>query len=233
MIHKWENIMSKITKYSEFEWNCPKCNNILFYSSKRNLQRAIDNNNVCRSCRKLPDSMKESLSEYWTGRKRLNYPKHRKVTTYSEWYRNCGLCNKKVYYKSKYNRNLAETKNTICNSCATYKYKKSWEYRIKDEHIQQMRATKAGYDTFDDYMEDLPEKKKYHREVWIITYQQDLESFDNYDRRGRCGVDGAYQIDHIISIDEGYKKNILPEIIGNISNLQMLKWEDNLSKSNK
>jgi hypothetical protein len=225
--------MSKVTKHSEFERNCPECNDVLYYSSKRNLQRAIGNNNVCRSCRKMPKLMKDSLSEYWIGRKRLNYPKHRKVTVHSEWYRNCELCNKKIYYKSEYNRNLAETKNSVCNSCSTYKYKKTWEYRITDEHTKQMRATKAGYDTFEEYMEDLPEKKKYHRYVWRITYQQDLESFENYDKRGRCGVEGAYQIDHIISIDEGYRSDIPPEKIGDISNLQMLTWEDNLSKSNK
>jgi hypothetical protein len=223
----------KITKDSEFYRNCPECDNTLYYLNKRNLQRAENNNSVCRNCRKMPDSLKQTLSEYWKGKKRLNYPKTKKNTVKSKWFRDCPMCNKVIYYSGNWHRKDAEIKNTICNSCATYKYKKSWEYRIKDEHIQQMRATKAGYDTFEEYMKDLPEKKKYHREVWRITYQQDLESFDNYHKRGRCGVEGAYQIDHIISIDEGYKKNISSEIIGGISNLQMLKWKDNLLKSNK
>jgi len=224
--------MSKITKDSEFHRNCPDCGDTLFYSSKRNLQRAVNNNNVCRGCRKMPEPMKESLSKYWTGKKRINYPKTKKNTTQSEWFRNCPMCNETIYYSSNYHRKDAIRGNTICNSCSTLKYKKSWNYVITDEHTKQMRATKAGYDTFEEYMEDLPEKKKYHREVWRITYQQDLESFENYEKRGRCGVEGAYQIDHIISIDEGYKKSIEPEVIGDISNLQMLRWEDNLSKSN-
>lgn len=222
----------KITKDSEFYRNCPECDKTLYYSCKRYLERAENNNSVCRNCRKMPDSLKQTLSEHWKGKKRPNYPKTKKNTTQSEWFRNCPSCSKVIYYSGNWHRKDADKKNSICNSCSAYKYKKTWEYRIKDEHIKQMRATKAGYDTFEEYMEDLPEKKKYHREVWRITYQQDLESFENYEKRGRCGVEGAYQIDHIISIDEGYKKSIEPEVIGDISNLQMLRWEDNLSKSN-
>lgn len=223
----------KITKDSEFYRNCPECDKTLYYSCIRYLERAENNNSVCRNCRKMPKSLKRTLSEYWTGRKRPNHPKTHKKTIKSEWVRNCPMCNKVLYYSSGYHRKDANRGNAICNSCSNLKYKKAWNYVITDEHTKQMRATKAGYDTFEEYMEDLPEKKKYHREVWGITYKQDLESFENYDKRGRCGVEGAYQIDHIISIDEGYKKNISPKEIGDILNLQMLKWEDNLSKSNK
>ena len=48
--------------------------------------------------------------------------------------------------------------------------------------------------------------------------------------RTLCGVEGGYQLDHIISMTEGYARGILPIIIGDKSNLQMLKWEDNLAK---
>jgi hypothetical protein len=46
-------------------------------------------------------------------------------------------------------------------------------------------------------------------------------------------VDGAYQLDHITSISEGFSKNISPEVIADMSNLRMLPWKENLLKSNK
>lgn len=52
-------------------------------------------------------------------------------------------------------------------------------------------------------------------------------------KRTLCGVEGGYQLDHIISIKEGFEKNIAPEIIGAPGNLQMLPWRDNLLKSFK
>lgn len=48
--------------------------------------------------------------------------------------------------------------------------------------------------------------------------------------RTLCGVDGGYQLDHIISIKEGFEKNIPPYTIAHVNNLQMLPWKDNRSK---
>jgi len=71
--------VSKITKKSEWYKDCPECGDTLYYSSNKNLTRANNNNSVCRSCRKMPDSMKVKLSEYFTGRSNPNYPKSRRV----------------------------------------------------------------------------------------------------------------------------------------------------------
>ena len=46
--------------------------------------------------------------------------------------------------------------------------------------------------------------------------------------RGR--VKGTYQLDHIISKVEGFKLNIVPDIIAHPANLRMLTMEDNISK---
>ena len=93
-----------------------------------------------------------------------------------------------------------------------------------------MRASKAGFDSWEEYVECYPEKQMYKREVWRLTYQQPLESLLNFDLRGRCGVPGAYQIDHMVSIEEGFQSGIPVEEIAHISNLQMLPWEDNRQK---
>lgn len=47
---------------------------------------------------------------------------------------------------------------------------------------------------------------------------------------GKAGVDGAYQVDHIISVVYGYENNIPVELIASIDNLQVIPWKENLSK---
>lgn len=48
--------------------------------------------------------------------------------------------------------------------------------------------------------------------------------------RGRCGVDGAWQLDHIISVKEGFEKQIPVDVISAKENLQMLPWLENIRK---
>ena len=73
--------------------------------------------------------------------------------------------------------------------------------------------------------------EKYRSEVVRITRQQDLTILENYDKpRGLCGVEGAYQLDHIISIKYGFDNNISPDIIGNVNNLQFITWQENRAK---
>ena len=48
-----------------------------------------------------------------------------------------------------------------------------------------------------------------------------------------CGVEGGWQLDHIISIKYGFENNIDPVIISSIENLQMLPWLDNVKKGSK
>lgn len=78
------------------------------------------------------------------------------------------------------------------------------------------------------------EKRKYTHECNKVTAQFDLSVLENSDKlRGLCGVDGAYQLDHIIPIQYGFDNNIPPEIIGHIDNLQFIPWEENNAKRDK
>lgn len=52
-------------------------------------------------------------------------------------------------------------------------------------------------------------------------------------KTGLAGVPGAYHIDHIYSIMNGYKNQISPLVIGSPLNLQMIPWKENLSKHSK
>ncbi len=103
--------------------------------------------------------------------------------------------------------------------------KESGEY----DHIY---LKKTGY-TFQEYQQKLPEIRKYYQKVRTITNQQPLNELVNHDKRGISGVSGAYHLDHKYSIAEGFKNNIDPEIIGNIINLEMIPWEENLFKNQK
>lgn len=83
---------------------------------------------------------------------------------------------------------------------------------------------------YDKWLENLPVYKKYRNDINKITNKQPIENLKNYEKRGRCGVEGAYQLDHKYSISEGFKQGIIPEIIGNIVNLEFIPWEINLGK---
>jgi hypothetical protein len=81
-----------------------------------------------------------------------------------------------------------------------------------------------------------PNKVKYKEYMSKVkSYERDcvLNLIDNYNSelRGLCGVDGAYQLDHIVSIKYGFINNIDPYIIGHYCNLQFIPWQDNRSKS--
>lgn len=79
----------------------------------------------------------------------------------------------------------------------------------------------------------LTETQLYYKEIIKITNKQPLKSLTNYHKRGRAGKKDAYHVDHKISIKYGFINNIPPYIVGNINNLEMLPWKDNIYKSSK
>lgn len=101
--------------------------------------------------------------------------------------------------------------------------------RKKQGLYDHIYLKKTGY-TYKEFMEKLPEFKKYFQKVRTITNKQPLETLENFNKRGVCGIDGAYNLDHCYSIIEGFKNNVPAEIIGNIKNLKMIPWEENLTK---
>jgi len=69
----------------------------------------------------------------------------------------------------------------------------------------------------------------YKCRVWNETNRNDLTILENYSKRSRTG----YHLDHKYSIWQGFTNNVSPEIIGHIKNLEMLPYQENLSKFNK
>ena len=76
----------------------------------------------------------------------------------------------------------------------------------------------------------LPALKRYRIDVKRITENQPLHTLDNIEKRSQNGTEGGYTLDHKISVLKGFKEGIAPEVVGHITNLQMLPWRDNISK---
>jgi len=218
---------------SQYFRTCPKCQNQISYTDRSNYLRAEKKQSACNKCtiKITPESI-EKIRRAITGTRHPNRASNSKSGKDLPFKRNCPNCLKDLSYATKYAVNRANKQGAVCNPCSNEIHKKSWNYVIKDEHIQKMAAVKAGYETFDEYMADLDNKKKYRRAVQKVTKQQNISLLENYDKlRGLCGVEGAYQLDHIISIVKGYEEGIAPEVIGDISNLQIIPWKENLLKS--
>lgn len=77
--------------------------------------------------------------------------------------------------------------------------------------------------------------KEYRKRVNTITERSIKEKFTSEElvKRGRAGVDGAYHIDHIFSITEGFLHNIPFYIIGHSCNLRLIPWLENNKKHSK
>tara|TARA_R110000868_G_scaffold12456_15_gene59604 strand:+ start:1235 stop:1537 length:303 start_codon:yes stop_codon:yes gene_type:complete len=82
-------------------------------------------------------------------------------------------------------------------------------------------------------MKTVEDYRKYKLKVKRITNKQRLHTLPNYELRGRTGISGAYHLDHIYSISQGFINNIPEHVIGDIKNLRFIPWENNISKSGK
>jgi hypothetical protein len=213
--------------------NCPNCNCELDYINKRSWYNANRLNSKCKTC--YNKSISVTLKQKYKNNQINFVPrnKEREKTLIKKFKRNCPNCDIELKYATIESLNTAKRKNTICNSCSAYKYNKTFKDVIKPQHTLQMRATKAGFQNFDEYKEKYPKKQFYKREVWRLTYQKPIDTLENWKFRGRCGVEGAYQLDHIRSIDWGWKNAIDAEVIADWDNLRMIPWKTNLLKSSK
>ena len=81
---------------------------------------------------------------------------------------------------------------------------------------------------------ETPEYKRYTRQVHGISqkvYEQNIDII-NPDRYPRtlCGVEGGWQLDHIVSIKECFEQGLSPQEAAAVSNLRMLPWKENLMR---
>lgn len=114
-----------------------------------------------------------------------------------------------------------------------------WERLVKtirkkrengDYDESYIRRYGVPYRDMTAYWESL---KDYKKLVMFVTRKQNIKTLKNYEKRGSFRQKGAYHLDHKFSIAEGFKQGILPEIIGNINNLEFIPWKENIKKKRK
>lgn len=79
-----------------------------------------------------------------------------------------------------------------------------------------------------------PEYKRYARRVHGLsqkTYEKNKHIINPTNvPRTLCGVEGGWQLDHIIPIKECFARGMTPEQASTINNLRMLPWKENLMR---
>jgi hypothetical protein len=189
--------------------NCPKCSGDILYTGKSarwNIKLAIKRHTVCNNCH--------------TGKFRSDKTSWNKGIPMADTakQKNRDFKKGKPLHTLEYKKWLSE--NSI--------------FCIRGERNIRVQTMLRNMNmTYDQFLEYKSEFKMYHKAVWHITKQQSLTDLDNYSKRGLAGKEGAYHLDHIISIKEGYINNIPASDIANISNLHMIPWLINLKKGSK
>ena len=168
----------------EYSRQCPDCGEKLTYSCERYLLRAISNNSVCIKCKKMPKGWLENVrknNKNQKGKKKSKYVVSNKQPIF---FRDCPDCSQQIGYKEERYFKAAEKKNSSCNSCTCKKYN-IIQYLQTKESIQKMAATKAGFNSYKEYSDSIPAKKRYARDVWRVTRQQPIYTLENHNKRGR------------------------------------------------
>jgi hypothetical protein len=200
--------------------NCPKCDKEIKYTIKGSWYNAKRNNSQCKECQSIENGL--SMSIKLSGIKKKQY--RRAKVPIKLYPRNCSICGSEMLYSTKSNHVLAVKRNTGCRKCKNYKF--------TYDDILKAVAKRSGFDTYEELRETMPAYAKYANRVRSLTRKQPLHLLENYDKpKGVMGQEGAWQLDHIISIYEGFQKGISPEIISELNNLQFIPWEENLRKS--
>ncbi len=85
-----------------------------------------------------------------------------------------------------------------------------------------------------------PNRDKYKRYAGTVhslsndTYQENINIINpNRHPRTLCGVQGGWQLDHIMTVKECFENNVLAEDAAKLENLRMLPWRENLRRNRK
>ncbi len=96
--------------------------------------------------------------------------------------------------------------------------------RKKTESSEILSRDDPIYSNFKQYRHRVGTKTKKTYEI----YKNEINPLNL--PRGKSGVEGAYHLDHIISVRIGFEQGISIEDMSSKENLQMLSWLDNIRK---
>lgn len=200
----------------KYKRNCPNCKCVIEYKSKYNRKYAEEDGRLCKSCVLKGKSQKELYGDEYDdiikrrseSLKKVNHWWHDKI---AESRRKNGT------YKLTDDHKQKISENTVFSNTGK-------------NHVRIKKILEENSITYEEYLNKLNDYERYKREVMNLTKRLDVSSLDNYDKRGRAGVSGAYHLDHKIEISEGYVKGISPRELAKIDNLQFIPWEENMKK---
>jgi hypothetical protein len=200
----------------QYERNCPKCKCVITYKSKYRCGYAERDGVHCKKCMSAGkpqsdiygDRYDEIIRKRSESLKKVNHWWHDKI---AESRKKRGTHRLSEEHKKKISQNTIFSKKD-------------------DEHVRIKKILKEYNITYDEYLDRLGDFGRYKREVIILTRRVDTSILPNSDKRGRAGMNGAYHLDHIIEISEGYIRGINPEELAEIENLQFIPWEQNMKK---
>jgi len=229
--------------------NCPSCEKEIIYKRERNYNKAIKNNTLCLSCaligkmsgeknpmygKKRPDvrkrllennpsknaEIKKLLSEQKIG---IRNPQYGKKGINSIRY---GINHTEETIKIIREKGIKRFKNIkererLSKKLSGRKLSDSYIIHAKEGWIKSVLGI-----SIEEYENAQSDWQKYKKEVKLITNQQPLNLLENYNKRGNKN----YHVDHIIPIAVGFKNGISAKIIGNIKNLRMLPYRENLMR---
>lgn len=186
--------------------NCPKCNKEIIYCNKRSFYYAIKNQTGCVSCGK------SGIKCPWVSISNKN-------RVWSE------------QTKQKMSKLFSGSGNPMFGTKGGMKGKNQSDFQKENQskYMKNRWAKEKGV-LVKNLHKNWSEFRKYRAKVDKLTKQQPLYILENFDKRGKAGEDGAYHVDHIISVYNGFRKNMPALEIANIKNLQMLPWLENQIK---
>lgn len=110
------------------------------------------------------------------------------------------------------------------------------------EYRERLKTVDRSYMQSEEYKKTLrkestPEFIRYRNRVHKLSdkvYNENIDLINpNRYPRTLAGVEGGWQLDHIIEVKFGFENGIPPEVLSEPKNLRMLPWKDNLSRNKK
>jgi hypothetical protein len=255
--------MVQIKKEKKYCRKCPNCDNNICYTTKYALIDGDSKNTKCTKCfgdlqRGLKNPMHKNHSKikHKESYYKTYNQKHIKLDneiiemvfnsdlTYKEISNKLSVSVSKINYLLNKNnlkrgrnpsKNFKEhSKKLMYENIINKGLHKNGGVKTK-EHYEKIFKSRYGYD-YDVFLKNKNDYKKYYSEVRKLTNQNIKKYhhlFENLDMLGICGEEDKYQMDHVLSIKDGYLHNISPILISHPSNLRVIKWEDNIKKGSK
>lgn len=97
------------------------------------------------------------------------------------------------------------------------------------EFLARMSAPKEAKYKYPGKSFKLKSWRDYYKHVWALTKQQPLQQLLNFEFRDFFN----WQLDHMVSVADGYRRDLPAEWVADISNLRIITFDENKKKGVK